>query len=116
VLADILISDIRRFKALQQANEIAGILRLDADQDRAEIAGRLLEIFDAGDVVFRPQQVEEVAQGAGPLRKSQAEVFLEARMAHGPFLDVRQAFEIKISAGDDGYNRPAGQWLTAEHF
>ncbi len=62
-------------KVRDQCREIFRRLGFDADQDRAEIAGRFLQIFEAGDIVIRAQQVEEIAQRAGALRQRRMKYF-----------------------------------------
>jgi hypothetical protein len=47
-----------------QAGEVGRVLCLDADQHRAEIARRFLEIFETRDVVVRPEQVQESPSSA----------------------------------------------------
>ena len=80
---------------------------LDAEQHRAEVARRLLQILEAGDVVLRAEQGEEVAQRPRALRQPQDVVFLPALPAQRPLLDVGQPLEVEVAAGDDGDHAPA---------
>ena len=75
---------------------------LDAEQHRAEVARRLLQVLEAGDVVLGAEHGEELAQRARALRQAQDVVFLPALPAQRPLLDVRQPLEVEVAAGDDG--------------
>ena len=80
---------------------------LDPEQHRAEVARRLLQVLEAGDVVVRAEHREELAQRPGPLRQPQDVVLLPPLPAQRPLLDVGQPLEVEVAARDDRDDRAA---------
>ena len=90
-----------RFKAGQKRREIFRLFRLDPQQHGSKISGRLLQIFEACNVIIRAKKREKLPQGAGPLRQTQNEVFLYAFKAHRALFDLWQALKVKVAARCD---------------
>ena len=55
VAGDVTILEPGPVELAQERAEILGLCRLDPDEDRPEVARGFLEIFEAGDVVLRPE-------------------------------------------------------------
>ncbi len=78
IVRDVLKPEPRDGHPRRQRLEFGARAALDAEQHRAVITGRFLEIFEARDVVVGAEAAEEFAQGAGALRQAQDVVFLAA--------------------------------------
>ena len=114
IVGDVLISPARFGKLLFKNLKISGILRFDADQHRAKITRRLLQIFKTGNVVFRSKKIEERAQSARTLRKTEDEIFLQTFIAKCAFFDVWQSFKVEITARYDDDNTLAFDFAFLE--
>src|SRR6056297_434308 len=77
VIRDIAIVKASRLHLRLDVLETLRVAGFDADEDRAKVPCRFLEILEPGDVIVRTKYRQEVFQRTGALRHTQDKILLE---------------------------------------